>query len=91
MKYLQIEDEIQDVLLTAISELLANKQTVNILAKYFHSGEDGLYPAVTEKFVRLMEKLKRKREVADKKQRKREEQTEDGKVKKTVKYESLYR
>ena len=63
---------------------------MSILAKYFHNGEDGLYPAVMEKFVRLVEKLKRKREVADKKQRKQEEK-EDGKGKKTVKYESLYR
>ncbi|XP_072017991.1 uncharacterized protein [Amphiura filiformis] len=93
MKYLQMEDEIQDILLTAISELPANKQTVTILAKHFHNGEDGLYPAVQEKFGRLMEKLKRKREVMDKKQRKHEkeeEKKEEGKGK-TVKYESLHR
>ena len=88
-----MEDEIQDILLTAISELPANKHTVILLARHFHGGRDGLYPAVEEKFERLMEKLKRKREVVDQKRGSRQEANGGGGKggKKTVKYETLHR
>ncbi|XP_022102800.1 protein JBTS17-like [Acanthaster planci] len=87
--FLNLEEEVQDILLTAVSELTPTKKTVAILARHFHGNMENLSPLLQEKFQRLMVKLKRKREKSDRKVVKMS--TDAGKEnKRVVRYETLH-
>ncbi|XP_070564175.1 ciliogenesis and planar polarity effector 1-like isoform X2 [Ptychodera flava] len=56
-QYLDLEAEMQDIVLTLISELPRNKNTASILAEHFYHA-DIISPAVEEKYQRLVEVMK---------------------------------
>ncbi|XP_077981411.1 uncharacterized protein LOC144436484 [Glandiceps talaboti] len=57
IQYLDMEAELQDMVLTLISELPATKNTANILAEHFYH-PDVITPAVEDKYQRLMDVMK---------------------------------
>ncbi|XP_033125632.1 uncharacterized protein LOC117123735 [Anneissia japonica] len=61
--FLNMEDEVQDILLTAVSNLPPSKDVAEVLGEVFYSSKIVL-PAVEEKFQRVMTKLKKKKEKA---------------------------
>ncbi|XP_071954067.1 uncharacterized protein [Antedon mediterranea] len=79
--FLNIEVEVQDILLTAVSNLPPTKDVAAVLGEVFYSSKIVL-PAVEEKFQRVMSKLKKKKEKV--------EETTNKKESNTVTLEPLY-
>ncbi|XP_071477221.1 uncharacterized protein [Diadema antillarum] len=88
-RFLHLEDEVNDILLTVISELPLSKETVSILGRHFHQ-LDGLPPFLEEKLSRLREKLRRKKVAVDhEKARRREKGGANDGERRSVAFETL--